>query len=172
MVANATLVSGQGSPTITLNMPASGNATIDVLIVTDRLVPSHGRAVVVGNPAPVISSFSAATNPVLYGASTSITPVFANALGGSVIGTGAAGASDITATAVSGVAIPVGPFTSPIQYRLTVSNRAGVSINQTLVVGVQTVIVSAISLANPSPRPDHNSPSRWIRPHRRRYRSR
>ncbi len=104
MVTNGTLVSGQGTPSVTFNMAATGNATLDVLIVTDRLVPSHGHAVVVGEPAPVITSFTAAASPVLYGASTSITPVFANATAGSVIGTGAAGSSDLTASAVSGAA--------------------------------------------------------------------
>ncbi len=150
LVSNGTLVSGQGTAGIVFNMPASGSATLDVLVITDHFVPSHNRAVVVGEPAPVISSFTAAVTPLLYGASTSITPSFTNGLGGSVIGTGVAGSSDVSASAVSGVAIPVGPFTAPVQYRLTVTNRAGVSVNQTLIVGVQSIIVSAISPANPT----------------------
>ena len=149
MVSNGTLVSGQGTPSVTFNMGATGNATLDVLIVTDRLVPSHGHAVVVGEPAPVITSFTAAASPVLYGSSTSITPVFTGATAGSVIGTGAAGSSDVTASAATGVAVPVGPLTAPVQYRLTITNRAGVSSSQTLTVNVSSVIVSAISPANP-----------------------
>jgi hypothetical protein len=150
MVTNATLVSGQGTPSITLNMAASGNATLDILIITDRFVPAHGRAVVVGEPAPSITSFTAAATPVPYGGSTSVTPAFANGLGGSVIGTGAAGTSDITSSAASGVAVPVGPLTAPVQFRLTVTNRASISVNQTVTVNVESVIVSALSPANPA----------------------
>ena len=149
MVTNGSLVSGQGTSSVLFNMAASGNATLDVLIVTDRLVPSHGHSVVIGEPAPAITSLTAAANPVLYGSSTSITPTFTNALGGAVIGTGVAGSSDISSAASSGVAVELGPLTAPIQYRLTVTNRAGVSINQTLTVGVQSIIVSAITPQNP-----------------------
>lgn len=70
MVSNGTLTSGQGTPSSTLNMPASGSATLDLLIVRDRLVPSHGSAVITGDPAPTIGSFTAASTPVLYGVST------------------------------------------------------------------------------------------------------
>ena len=149
-VTNGALVSGQGTPGVVFNMPPTGNATLDVLILTDRLIPSHGHAVVIGDPPPVITAFTAATNPVLYGSSTTITPAFTNGLGGSVIGTGAAGSSDLTSSAPAGTPIAVGPFSAPVQYRLTVTNRAGVSVSQTLTVGVQAIIISAISPANPT----------------------
>ncbi len=149
MVTGGTLVSGQGTASITFNMPATGNATLDVLIITSTLVPSHGLSVVVGEPAPVVSSFTAAPSPVAYGSPTTLTPVFSNATASAVIGTGAAGSSDVTPAAVSGTPVVAGSITSATQYRLTVTNRAGVSLNQTVTVGVQSVIVSAISPANP-----------------------
>jgi hypothetical protein len=149
-VTGGTLVSGQGSAGITFNMPATGNATLDVLIVTSALVPAHGQSIVVGEPAPVISSFTAAPNPVAYGSSTTLTPVFSNATASAVIGTGAAGSSDVTSAAVSGTPVVAGSITSATQYRLTATNRAGVSASQTATVGVQSVIVSAISPANPT----------------------
>ena len=49
MVTGGTLVSGQGTASITFNMPATGNATLDVLIITSTLVPAHGQSVVVEN---------------------------------------------------------------------------------------------------------------------------
>ena len=147
MVTNGTLVAGQGTSSITLNMPATGNATLDVLVVTSSFVPSHGQSVVVGEPMPVITSFTAGLNPVLYGGSTTLIPVFSNATASAVIGTGAAGSSDVTSSAASGIPVAINPITQATQYRLTVTNRAGVSVNQTVTVGVQSVIVSAITPA-------------------------
>ncbi len=149
MVSNGTLVSGQATPSITFNMPASGSATIDVLIVTDRLIPSHGRALVAGDPAPAIASFTASLNPVPFGGSTTLRPVFSNAASAK-LGTAGYGSSDISASAASATPITVGPLTAAAAYTLTLPEVAGNQLSSTLTVNVQPVLLSPISPASTS----------------------
>ncbi len=148
-VRNGTITAGQGTANVTFTMAGSGDAVLDVLVLSDHLVPAHSRITVVADPLPVLTSFTAGLNPVPYGGSTSLTPVFSNATG-VMLGTAGSGSSDLSSSVTSGAAIPVGPLTAAASYTLTFPTIAGTQLTQTLTVNVLPVAISAISPAAPN----------------------
>jgi hypothetical protein len=150
MVSNGTLVSGQGTASITYNMPATGNAVLDVLILSGAGVPAHGQATVVGEPPPQITSFTsdAVSGYTLFQGPLNLTGVFSNGTG--KIGTGGAGSSDVAPSVASGTPFNIPSHTGSTVYTLTVTNLAGIAVSQNLTVNTDSVIVSTPLPSAPS----------------------
>ena len=150
MVTNGTLVSGQGSASITYSMPATGNAVLDVLIISGSCVPAHGQATVVGEPPPVITSFTsdAVSGYTLFQGPLNLTGVFSNGTG--EIGTGGVGTSNVAASVASGTPFNIPSHTGSTVYTLTVTNLAGIAVSQNLTVNTDSVIVSTPLPSTPS----------------------
>ena len=91
--------------------------------------------------APVATSLVAATNPVLYGGSTSLTPTFSGGTGAVDQGIGAV---------TSGTAFSSGALTAAKTFTLTVTNAAGVTATAAVGVTLQSAGVAAISPAAPT----------------------
>jgi hypothetical protein len=87
--------------------------------------------------APVISSFTAASDTIVLGSSTTLTPVFSNGAGSIDNGIG---------VIASGAAKTVTP-TSTTTYTLTVTNAAGTSVTASAKVTVNNPIPTITSLA-------------------------
>ena len=83
--------------------------------------------------APFITSFAAATNPVPYGSTASLTPVFTD-------GSGRIDPGPVVAT--SGTAWQTPPLIAGTTYTLTVTNAAGGNATSSLRVNVQDVTMA------------------------------
>lgn len=129
----AVTVSPSDTTTYTLTVTnAAGNTVTQTAVVT---VPPVIAA------APAITSFTANPMSITAGGSASLTGVFAN-------GTGIITPGNLAVT--SGTAVAVAP-SDTTTYTLTVTNSAGVSVSQTVIVTVNPVAATITSFtANPT----------------------
>ena len=126
-------------------------ATTGTVVITGRSVDDTSKfktttALVVATPTASLAASS--TSPLYRATDTTLTPTFAG--GTAVVGT-TAGASNISASATTGVAIPVetGGIIAAKTYYLRVTNAAGDHQDASVTVTPQTVSVGAVSPAAP-----------------------
>ena len=120
--------------------PASpGSVTITATSQADATKTATTTVTVVA--APVATSLVAATNPVLYGGSTNLTPTFSGGTGAVDQGIGAV---------TSGTAFSSGALTAAKTFTLTVTNAAGATATAAVGVTLQSAGVAAISPAAPT----------------------
>ena len=147
-IHNGSITAGQGTASITFSMASSGDAVLDLLVLSDHLIPAHSRSTVTADPLPAVVSFTAAANPIPFGGSTTITPVFTNATGVK-LGTSGYGSSDVSSSVTSGVAIGIGPLTAATTYTLTLPTVNGNVQSQALTLNVLPVAISSITPTTP-----------------------
>ncbi len=141
-VTGATVTAGAGTSGITFTPAASGTVTFSVVATNAAGTPSTagtGSSTIVA--APLAASLVAATNPVLMGGSTTVTPTFS-------AGTGSV--DNRVGVVTSGTPFSTGIITDPRIYTLTVTNQAGTSTTATLTVRPQTVSVASITPTTPT----------------------
>jgi len=137
MITGGAITSGIGTNAVTFTMPATGPATLDVLVTSDRLVPSHTRIAV--TPRPVISSFSPARGIVTAGSSTALNWTVQDATSLSI---------DAGIGAVSGTSTPVTVATlGATTYTLTATNGGGSVTATTSILAVPPPIALSLTAA-------------------------
>jgi hypothetical protein len=151
-VTNATILSGQGTTTITYQPTGTGALTFSVVEVNPANLASSGykdtTTTITGVSAPVITAFSV-SNPVeTFGDSANLTLGFNGGVGALVDSLGAASvtgiSSNTTSYAFSGLA--ANDVKTPHTLTFIVTNAAGDFVQKTLTVDVAAAPV-ATSLA-------------------------
>ena len=141
-LTGGTVASGAGTNTIAFTPSASGTVGFSVVATNAAGLPSTagtGSSTIVA--APLATSLVAATNPVLLGGSTTVTPTFSN-------GTGSV--DNRVGVVTSGVAFSTGVVTDPRIYTLTVTNLAGSTASLTITVRTRDVNITGITPAMPT----------------------
>ena len=136
-LTGGTLTAGNGTASITYTAGASG--TVGLSCVATNAAGTASTAGTASSTivnAPVATSLVAATNPVLYGGGTLITPTFTDGIGSVNNGVGVIS---------SGSHFGSGTITATKTFILTVTNLAGTTASKTLVLDPQTVAVTALS---------------------------
>ncbi len=137
MITGGAITAGQGTDAITFTMPPSGTATIDALVTSDRLVPSHVQTVV--TPKPVITVFTATRSTVSVGSSTNLSWAVQDATGLSI---------DQSIGAVTGSSTPVTVGSlGTTTYTLTATNAGGSVTATTSVLAVPLPVAASLTAA-------------------------
>lgn len=135
-----------GGITVTSGMPASVSPTVTTTY-TLTVTPATGAAItktasITVVPAPQIASFTAGSNSIAYGGSTTLTADFTGGTG--VITPGASGGATGSIPVTSTTPATVNPATTTV-YTLTVTSPAGVAITQQLTVTVTSSVSVCLS---------------------------
>jgi len=139
-----TTSAGTITPGGVLTAPAAtGPITVTATSVADPTKSASTTVNVIA--APVASGLALAKGTLTTGSGTTITPTFAS--GTATIGTNGPGSNNVTAAAVSGVAVPTGPLTATTTFTLTVTNPAG---DTATAASTATVVPVATASLNPS----------------------
>ncbi len=131
---------------LSVTPPATTASATDTYTLT--VTPTSGgtaatqSATVTVDPQPVITSFTAAVNPLVAGNSTSLTANFSGGTG--VITPGASGGTTGSIAVTSGTAAAVNP-TQTTTYTLTVTPPVGSAITQTLTLAVYPSVAVCLS---------------------------
>ena len=141
-ITNGTLTADAGTTSVTFTAGATGTVGLSCVAANSLgAVSAAGSASPAIVAAPVATSLLAATNPVAYGGSTTITPTFTGGTGSVSNGVGAV---------TSGTAFSSGALTAAKTFTLTVTNSLGSTATTTLTVSPKVVSVGAISPAAPT----------------------
>lgn len=154
------VISGPGSfsanatsgTAVSVTPPTVTTQTVDTYTLT--VTPAGGgtaatqTVTVTVDPLPVITSFTAATNPLVAGNSTSLTAVFSGGTG--VITPGASGGSTGSISVTSGNPATVSPATTTT-FTLTVTPGVGSAVTQTLNLTVYPSVSVCLSAACSGP---------------------
>lgn len=132
---NLSITSGTA---VTINPTSTTAYTLTVTSPLGTVVTKSATVTVV--PAPVITSFSADTNPITSGSSTNLTAVFSG-------GTGVITPGNLTV--VSGTPVSVNPAATTT-YTLTVTPSVGAAATRTLTVTVNAGATISSFVANPT----------------------
>ena len=146
---NGVAISGANSSSYTTPPTVSGDtgSVFTVSVSNSAGTATSGPATLtVLLPPPVAKSIvpSSATPP--YNSSVLLIPTFSG--GTAVIGSGGAGSSDITTSAVSGSSYPTPLLTAATTYTLTVTDSKGNVVSTTCLVTPTSVAITPISPAN------------------------
>jgi len=135
MITGGAITAGAGTSSVTFTMPPSGPAKLDLLVTSDRLVPSHTQFLV--TPKPVISSFSPSRSIVTVSNPTDLNWTVQDAT---------SLALNQNIGAVTGASAPVTPGTlGTTTYTLTATNTGGSVTATTNVYTVAPPIASSLS---------------------------
>ena len=142
--SNGTGVISNGVGTVTTATPVTISPTTTTtytLTVTNSVGVAATSIVTVSVvPAPVASSLSPGVNPVPYGGTTTLTPIFTDGVGTVDNGVG---------TVTSGTPFTSGVITGTKTFTLVVANTAGSTATKSVTLTPQTVVLGALSPAAP-----------------------
>ena len=142
--SNGTGVISNGVGTVTTATPMTISPTTTTtytLTVTNPIGVAVTSIVTVPVvPAPVATSLSPGVNPVPYGGTTTLTPIFTDGVGTVDNGVG---------TVTSGTPFTSGVITGTKTFTLVVANTAGSTATKNVTLTPQTVVLGALSPAAP-----------------------
>ena len=141
---NGTGVINQSVGSVTTATPVTISPTTTTtytLTVTNAIgVATTSIVTVPVVPAPVASSLSPGVNPVPYGGTTTLTPIFTDGVGTVDNGVG---------TVTSGTPFTSGVITGTKTFTMVVANTAGSTATKNVTLTPQTVVLGALSPAAP-----------------------
>lgn len=139
-MTGGTITAGGTSNQITFTAGAVGTLSLGCTVANTAGTQASSTASVNVVAAPVATSLVASSTTPLYGATINLTPSFSG---------GTATIDHSIGTVTSGTPVSTAAITSAITYTLTVTNAANDTATATVTVTPQTVVVAAISPANP-----------------------